>query len=344
MTATLADPSKNSNPAIRRWLIICAVLVFCMVIVGGATRLTNSGLSITEWKPLLGAIPPFTPEEWQQAFEKYQAIPQYKVQNLGMSLAEFKFIFWWEWAHRLLGRLIGVVFAVPLLYFALRGRITRKLWPRLLILLGLGAAQGGLGWYMVASGLVDRVDVSQYRLAAHLTLAATIYAGLLWVAWGAGAARRRPNRVDAWFAIGLVALTLVQIGAGGFVAGLDAGQGYNTWPKMDGAWLPSGLFSASPAWRNIFENALTVQFDHRMLAYLLLVAAAYHAWRRFNLAAMMLVYIIIMQICLGILTLLMHVPLPVALVHQAGSMIVLASALWNLHRNLVIRSPDRDLQ
>ncbi|MDO8351860.1 MAG: COX15/CtaA family protein, partial [Aestuariivirga sp.] len=256
----------------------------------------------------------------------------------------FKFIYWWEWAHRFLGRFIGVAFAAPLIYFTLARRIERTLWPKLLALFILGGAQGALGWYMVASGLVDRIDVSQYRLAAHLTLAALIFAAIMWVAKGVGRKRQYASSSDDWFAALLVALILLQISAGGFVAGLDAGQGYATWPKMDGQWVPSGLWIMAPVWKNIFENAMAVQFNHRVLAYVVLLASIIHVWRSFTPLAMFLAYAVFAQACLGVLTLLLHVPLAAALVHQAGAMIVLAIAVWNLHTRLVIRSPDPNPQ
>jgi heme a synthase len=336
--------AQAAAPKVRLWLYAMAFLVFCMVIVGGATRLTDSGLSITEWRPLLGAIPPLNEADWQAAFEKYKLIPEYQIQNRGMPLSEFKFIYWWEWAHRFLGRFIGLAFALPLIFFTLTRRVDRVLWPRLLALFILGGLQGALGWYMVASGLVDRVDVSQYRLAAHLTLAALIFAAIMWVAKGVGRKRQHPSSSDDWFAILLVALILLQIAAGGFVAGLDAGQGYATWPKMDGQWIPSGLWVMAPGWKNIFENAMAVQFNHRVLAYVLLLASIIHVWRSFTLPAMFLANAVFAQACLGVLTLLLHVPLAMALIHQGGAMIVLALALWNIHARLVIRSPDPDPQ
>jgi heme a synthase len=325
---------------VRLWLYAMALLVFCMVIVGGATRLTDSGLSITEWQPLLGAIPPLNEADWQAAFEKYKLIPEYQIQNRGMPLSEFKFIYWWEWAHRFLGRFIGLAFALPLIFFTLTRQIDRNLWPRLFALFILGGLQGALGWYMVASGLVDRIDVSQYRLAAHLALAALIFAAIIWVAMGIGRNRKHASSSDDWFAIFLVALILLQIAAGGFVAGLDAGQGYATWPKMDGQWIPSGLWAMAPGWKNVFENAMAVQFNHRVLAYVLVLATIMHAWRNPSRPAAILVLAVFTQACLGVVTLLLHVPLAAALIHQAGAMIVLAIAVWNIHARLVSRSPD----
>ncbi len=338
------NPTNAAAPQVRLWLYAVAFLVFCMVIVGGATRLTDSGLSITEWRPLLGAIPPLSEADWLTAFEKYKLIPEYQIQNRGMALSEFKFIYWWEWAHRFLGRFIGVAFAVPLIYFTVKRRISPDLWPKLIAVFVLGGLQGALGWYMVASGLVDRIDVSQYRLAAHLTLAVLIFSAIIWVALGIGRNRHGLASSDDWLALSLVILILVQIAAGGLVAGLDAGQGYNTWPKMDGKWLPSGLLIIAPGWKNFFENAMTVQFNHRLLAYLVILVAGVSAWRRFSRPALVLAGGLLAQACLGILTLLLHVPLTVALLHQAGALAVLAAAVWDLHTRLVIRSPDPNLQ
>jgi cytochrome c oxidase assembly protein subunit 15 len=319
------------------------------VLVGGATRLTDSGLSITEWQPLLGAIPPLDQQAWQEAFTKYREIPEYRIINAGMTLEEFKYIYWWEWVHRFLGRFIGVAFLVPFLGFALSRSIEPGLHGRLLTLFVLGGAQGALGWYMVKSGLVDRVDVSQYRLAAHLSLAVAIFAAALWIAWGIGRSRIPPWRRPAGlFAAMLVALVFVQIAAGGFVAGLDAGQGYNTWPLIDGALIPSGLDAISPGWRNLFENALTVQFIHRGIAYLLLVLALANLFvlRRAGVeqrrSAALLLLAVLAQLALGVWTLLAQVPLPLGLAHQAGALLVLAAALWHLDRTATAPSPDRD--
>ena len=268
---------RAALPAVRFWLYFTAFLIFCMVIVGGATRLTDSGLSITEWQPLLGAIPPLTEADWLAAFEKYQQIPEYQLINKGMTLEDFKFIYWWEWAHRFLGRIIGLAFFLPFAVFALTGRLSRGTAWRCGVLFVLGGLQGALGWYMVSSGLVDRVDVSQYRLAAHLTLATVIFAAILWVAIGLGGKRHAPRHGMEWAALALVALILLQVAAGGFVAGLDAGMGYNTWPLMDGALVPPGLMVMEPGWRNLFENAMTVQFNHRILAYVIALAAVAYA-------------------------------------------------------------------
>ncbi len=332
---TSTTRQQSAEPWVRGWLYFVAALVFAMVIVGGATRLTDSGLSITEWLPILGAIPPLSEADWAVAFEKYKQIPEYKVINRGMSLAEFKFIYWWEWGHRFLGRFIGLAFALPLAFFWLTGRIARDHLPGLIGLLVLGGLQGALGWYMVMSGLVERTDVSQYRLAAHLTLAAVIFAAIIWVALGYGRDRLRHPPAMIHF---IIVLLFVQTAAGGFVAGLDAGMAYNTWPLMDGAIVPDGLAATQPAWLNLFENALTVQFQHRLLAYLiaLIVVAytfaclpAFDGDERTSVVLMLAVTAI--QFGLGIWTLLAQVPISLALLHQGGALVLLAAALYHLH-------------
>ena len=329
---------KADLPALRTWLGCVAFMVFLMVIVGGATRLTNSGLSITEWDPVFGAIPPLNAMDWDILFQKYQQSSQYKLQNAGMSLTQFQFIFWWEWAHRLLGRLIGFVFLIPFLYFAVMRKLEFRLVPRLVILFVLGGLQGALGWYMVASGLVNRVDVSQYRLAAHLTLASVLFAAIIWTISSLNWRHKFPRDFDASTALILLLLVLLQIAAGGFVAGLDAGQGYNTWPLMDGKYIPDGLSAMQPVWHNFFENALTVQFDHRILAYAIFFITVMHAAKTFSFTSMILAYLVFIQACLGILTLLMQVPLGFALAHQATAMLVLAAAVWNLHKKTIIHA------
>lgn len=337
----LNDRQTEALPLVRAWLFFTAFLVFCMVIVGGATRLTDSGLSITEWQPLLGVIPPFTEAQWQEALEKYRQIPEYQLVNKGMSLDDFKFIYWWEWAHRFLGRFIGLVFFLPFLYFAVTGALSgRTLW-RSAALFVLGGLQGALGWYMVASGLVDRVDVSQYRLSAHLTLATVIFGAILWVAFGLDRKRRLVHGSREWVAVLIVGLVILQVAAGGFVAGLDAGMGYNTWPMMDGQLIPAGLMIMKPWWANLFENAMTVQFNHRILAYVIVVVAAGYAYVVQTQTAALIVAAVLLQVVFGVWTLLWQVPLWLGLVHQGGALVVLAAALWNLHAVLT-RSPAPD--
>ena len=332
---------------IRLWLYAVAALVFALVLVGGATRLTEFGLSITEWQPVMGILPPLDNAQWQTEFEKYQAIPQYHELNRGMSLGAFKTIFWWEWTHRLIGRAIGVVFLLPFLWFLWRGFIGAALRPRLWLIFGLGALQGVVGWWMVASGLAGRVEVSQYRLATHLVLACVIYAALLWTAQRlgdppafslvhVGEGREGGARRIRLSAVGLLVLVLAQIYLGALVAGLRAGYVYNTWPLIDGAIVPDAarLFFDVPLWRNFFENTLTVQFDHRMLAYTIWLCALIHA---FDVArtvkkgpaltgAIVLAAVVTLQAVLGIWTLLAMVPISLALAHQAMAMLVLTVA------------------
>ena len=337
-----AETVKHTH-AIRLWLYAVAVLVLAMILVGGATRLTESGLSITEWRPVMGVLPPLSESAWQDAFEKYQAIPQYRELNFGMSLDEFKTIYWWEWTHRLLGRLIGAAFLLPFLWFLWRGYVAPSLRPRLWFIFGLGALQGAVGWWMVASGLSGRVEVSQYRLATHLVLACAIYAALVWTAQRLNEqpAFAAPARIRAC-AAALLFLSLAQIYLGGLVAGLRAGYVYNTWPLIDGALVPkaSALLFDAPLWRNFFENTLTVQFDHRMLAYTIFVLALLHALDAATVkkgpaarSAFVLFGLMALQVALGVLTLLWRVPLSIALLHQAGAMLVLTAA--TVHAALV---------
>jgi len=337
MTDTVsADIRKGVHTrAVRLWLFAVAAMVAAMVLVGGATRLTESGLSITEWQPVMGALPPLSETQWLTEFHRYQQIPQYHELNRGMSLDAFKTIFWWEWTHRLLGRLIGVVFLIPLLWFLWRGWIEPGLRARLWLIFGLGALQGAVGWWMVASGLVHRIEVSQYRLATHLVLACIIYIAILWTGLRIGEEQRRPAPARIRIAaVGLLILVLGQIYLGALVAGLRAGYVYNTWPLIDGGLLPdvSRLFLAKPLWRNFFENALTVQFDHRMLAYAIWLTAGWHLvdTARHGAAsrgALALFIAVTLQAALGITTLLFVVPLPLALLHQAMAIVVLTVAV-----------------
>jgi cytochrome c oxidase assembly protein subunit 15 len=330
--------------AIRWWLISVAALIAIMVLVGGATRLTESGLSIVEWKPVTGALPPLNEAQWAQAFEGYKSIPQYRELNAGMSLAEFKTIFWWEWSHRLLGRMIGGVYLLPFLFFLWRGAFGTELKRRLWLIFGLGALQGAVGWWMVASGLSERIEVSQYRLATHLVLALLIFAAIVWTL------RRlteRPQTASAAVRLRitgaiLLALTFVQLYFGALVAGLRAGRVYNTWPGIDGAFIPATdrLLFETPWWRNLFDNTLTVQFEHRMTAYALLALALLHAidavrsraGRPVISGAWWLLAAITLQATLGILTLLNQVPIDLALTHQAVAIVVLTLATLQLER------------
>jgi len=339
----MPDPRRR---AIRLWLYVVAALVIATVLVGGATRLTGSGLSIVEWKPLTGTLPPLSPAAWQAEFEKYKAIPQYRQINRGMSLDEFKTIYWWEWTHRLLGRLIGGAFLLPFLFFLWRGWIEPGLRRLLWAIFALGALQGAVGWWMVASGLAERTSVSPYRLAFHLTLACVIYAALLWTAQRLG--ERPPHDAPPAMraaALALLVLVLAQIYLGALVAGLEAGLIYNTWPLMDGRLLPdlADLLLLEPVWRNFFENVLTVQFDHRMAAYVLWLVAVMHMihvairHRPALVSAIVVAFAVTIQAMLGIVTLVHQAPPVLAFAHHAFAVAVLTLAV--LHAELL--SPRR---
>jgi heme a synthase len=341
MTAisTVQGPSQR---AVRVWLFAVAALIALMVLVGGATRLTESGLSIVEWKPVTGTLPPLDHGQWERAFEAYKQIPQYQKLNAGMTLSEFQTIFWWEWSHRLLGRAIGAIYLLPFLYFLWRGTIGGELKRRLWLIFGLGALQGAVGWWMVASGLSERIEVSQYRLATHLVLALLIFAAIVWTLrrLDDGPPLSAPTRLK-FMSLVLLVLTFVQLYLGALVAGLRAGLVYNTWPDIDGGLIPSGarLWFEQPWWRNLFENTLTVQFEHRMTAYALFVLAALHAFdavaSRAGAAArgaLWLLAAVTLQAVLGILTLLNQVPIALALSHQAVAMAVLTLAVLQVER------------
>jgi len=330
------------DAAVRVWLFLVAGLVFLMIVVGGATRLTDSGLSITEWKPILGAIPPLNAADWHEAFAKYREIPEYHLVNKGMSLEEFKFIYWWEWSHRFLGRFIGVAFALPFIAFLAMGKLRQGFALKLAGVLALGALQGAVGWFMVQSGLVDRVDVSQYRLALHLSIAFLIFALLLWLAFDLEGKESVSASVPAgWTRLAevIASLVLLQVMLGALVAGLKAGLAYNTWPLMDGALVPDGLGALSPWYVNFFENVTTVQFNHRLTAYAITLLALWQAWglrqthpdTAISRSAAWLAAAAVCQVILGIWTLLAAVPLALGLAHQAGAAIVLGFAVRHLH-------------
>ncbi|MBB5518834.1 COX15/CtaA family protein [Amphiplicatus metriothermophilus] len=328
---------------VSAWLFAMCALAALMVIVGGATRLTDSGLSITEWKPVTGAIPPLSEAQWLEEFEKYRQIPEYQIVNRGMSLDEFKTIYWWEWGHRFLGRLIGVAFLVPLAVFAATGAIGRALALKLFGIFLLGGAQGALGWYMVASGLSERVDVSQYRLAAHFGLAVVLLAAMFWLALdlrraaaGRDGAEASPPRRDLfWGALALAAGVYLQMILGAFVAGLRAGRTYNTWPLMDGRFFPEAYFDGAPGFSDLFESIAAVQFNHRLGAYLLTAGAVWFwlAARRTAVEprARALLVGVLAQAALGVWTLLAATPIALGLAHQAGALIVFMLALYVVH-------------
>lgn len=331
-------PARN---AVAAWLLVCCALVFAMVVVGGVTRLTHSGLSIVEWQPIVGTLPPLNEAQWLEAFGKYQLTPEYLKVNHAMSLDEFKGIFWWEYFHRLLGRMIGVVFLLPLLWFWWRGHIDRPLTLKLAGIFVLGGLQGAMGWYMVKSGLVDDPRVSHYRLTAHLAIAFAIYAAMLWTALGLlypGAARARQPRLRrlSWIITATLAYMVV---TGGFVAGIRAGFAYNTFPLMNGHVVPPEIFMIDPWYLNFFNNMATVQFDHRLGAWLLALLVPWFWWKarqealtsRANLAIGLLLGMLALQIALGIATLLLLMPVPLAAAHQGGAVLLLGAALLVNH-------------
>ncbi|MBI3561782.1 MAG: COX15/CtaA family protein [Gammaproteobacteria bacterium] len=337
----------HDNRQLAYWLLGVAVLIYAMVVLGGVTRLTGSGLSIVEWDPIMGAIPPLNETQWQTTFTKYQQSPQYQQVNRGMSLEEFKYIFGYEYAHRLLGRLIGVAFLLPLLYFLYKRKIRGQLLPKLIVIFLLGALQGFLGWYMVQSGLINEPRVSQYRLALHLSTAVMLYAAILWLAWGL----LRPEPVQTWkysmqslqrWALGVTLLICVMMLSGAFVAGTHAGKVFNTFPLMNGQFIPAGILAYSPWYHNLFENLATVQFDHRLIAYLLMVFIP-GLWlyaRRYTLSPVtrfslhLLLVVFAVQIGLGISTLLEMAPVGLATAHQAGALLTFTLAL---HLNHTLR-------
>lgn len=321
--------------AISVWLWVLAALVALMVLVGGATRLTDSGLSITEWAPVMGVLPPLSDADWERAFEAYRATTEFQEQNAWMTLADFRPIYWWEWAHRQLGRVIGLVWIAGLVWFLATRAVPPGWTGRLLLPGALGAVQAAVGWWMVASGLSGRLDVAPYRLALHLGLAFTIFALLVWLALRVrldevatlAARRRRIGRVVTWTGW-LGALVFVQVLSGALVAGLDAGRGYVDWPLMEGSWLPPEAFDLSPVWQNVFENPALAQFDHRILAYLLVVVAALFVWRArtghrvVRRWVMLTGAAVFAQAAVGIFTVLNAAPLSLALLHQAGALVL----------------------
>ncbi|HEX4524979.1 MAG TPA: COX15/CtaA family protein [Casimicrobiaceae bacterium] len=349
LTDTTAPREAHRAPrAVAIWLLVCCALVFAIVVVGGATRLTHSGLSITEWQPIVGTLPPLAAAQWDEAFVKYQATPEYRQVNKGMSLDAFKSIFWWEYAHRLLGRVTGAAFALPLAWFALRRKLPQGLAPQLIAIFALGGLQGALGWYMVQSGLIDDPRVSQLRLAAHLGLALLIFAAMFWLAL---TLLRPPSKASPTaspsrravalrrFALLIVALVFVQALSGSLVAGIRAGFAYNTFPLMNGRVVPPEILSLAPWYRNFADNMATVQFDHRAIAWLLallipvfwVLARSRATATRVELAANLLLAALLLQLALGIATLLLVVPVPLAAAHQAGAVLLFAAALNAAH-------------
>jgi len=342
----MAAPLTSRDKPIAVWLLACCALIFAMVVLGGVTRLTHSGLSIVEWDPIVGAVPPLTQAQWEETFDLYKQTPEYRKVNAGMSLSAFKGIFYVEWAHRLLGRLIGAVFLLPFLYFLVRRRIPRQLVPKLATMFVLGGLQGALGWYMVKSGLIDIPRVSPYRLTAHLAFAILIYAYIFWTALGLLYPREplpTPGELRR-FATAVTALIFLMILSGGFVAGNKAGLAFNTFPLMNGRFIPEGMYAMQPWWTNLFENIATVQFNHRTIAYLLcfVIPAFWLTAMRSALPARtrrsvhLLLGWLPVQVMLGITTLLYIVPVPLAAAHQAGALVLFSIALFVRH---ALRAP-----
>ena len=336
------DSNIIERMAVAKWLLLCCFMVFSMVILGGVTRLTGSGLSMVDWRPIMGIIPPISLDEWQATFEMYKKSPEFIVKNYSMNLQDFKGIFWLEYLHRVLGRIIGVVYFFPMLYFMFKGYLTRNEYPKYFLMLILGGMQGLLGWYMVKSGLVNNPAVSQYRLTAHLSSAFLIYGFMFWVALSLiYPLKKKPNK-SMIITLGLTLLIIITIISGGFVAGLKAGKIYNTYPMMGDYWLPPELFSLQPIWINFFENLITVQLVHRVLTAITFIAIILY-WlkmrksnltRRIRTANNTLMNTAVLQFVLGISTLILYVPISLAAAHQATALILLTVALYLCHAQI----------
>lgn len=334
----MGDIQQRNNRQVAAWLFVCAAVIFAMIILGGVTRLTNSGLSMVEWKPLMGVIPPLNQQQWLEVFAKYQQYPEYLKVNHGMTVEEFKSIFMYEYLHRVLGRSIGLLFLLPFLYFYFTSKIRQGLTPQLVVMFILGGCQGLLGWYMVKSGLVDNPRVSQYRLTAHFGAAIIIYGYILWVAFGL--LRERPVAVVSrglqTAAIALTALIFFMMLSGGLVAGTRAGFAYPTFPLMGNSFIPEGLYAMTPAWLSAFEDITTIQFNHRMFAYLLVVVIVWFAVRalkarlpgHLRVGIFALLALLVVQVGLGISTLLLHVPVSLAASHQGVAVLLFTASLY----------------
>ena len=335
----------KSRKSIAIWLFVCCAAIYAMVVLGGVTRLTGSGLSMVKWEPVIGVLPPMTQSEWEEVFLLYQQYPEFKVKNAHMDVGDFKNIFWLEYFHRLLGRLIGLIFLLPLLYFWTTKKIEKSFIPKLVFMFVLGGLQGLLGWYMVKSGLSQDPHVSQYRLTAHLGFAFIIYAYIFWFALDllfpgdrqAGICSNPGLKRFSFFLTGLIFITVL---SGGFVAGLKAGLAYNTFPLMNGQLIPDGLATLDPQWKNLFENVTTVQFDHRLLATCLAILIPIYWFVGIQrslssgtrTAFHLLVLVLIVQVALGISTLLLYVPVGLAATHQGVALALFTLALYLSHR------------
>ena len=330
--------TPTSTRGVAIWLMACAMLVYSVLVIGGITRLTHSGLSIVEWQPLVGALPPLSDHAWTTLFEKYRATPEYRLVSSGMTLGGFKQIFWWEYSHRLMGRLVGLAFLLPLLWFLRSGTVSRRLGWRLAMIFALGGLQGALGWYMVASGLVDSPRVSPFRLAAHLGLALLLIGAMLWTSWSLWSEPARRRRVPG-LAAATVAVVFLMALTGALVAGTKAGFAFNTFPLMDGSIVPRGLMQLQPWYRNFADNVVTIQFVHRAIAWTLVaLVPALWWWIRRSVPAPtarvesnLMLAVLAVQVSLGISTLLSVVALPLAAAHQAGAVLLYAACLWTAH-------------
>lgn len=341
----MSSSISSNNKHIAIWLLVCCTTIFAMIILGGVTRLTGSGLSMVQWEPIMGVLPPLNQAKWEETFLLYQQFPEYKLKNFAMSLGEFKSIFWFEYSHRLLGRSIGIIFLLPFLFFLVKGKIDKALTPKLITMFVLGGLQGLMGWYMVKSGLVNDPHVSQYRLTAHLALAIVIYAYMFWVALDllypkVDDKAQSSNRKLGQLSLIITVIIFITALSGGFVAGTRAGFAFNTFPLMNGRLIPVGLFELSPAWRNFFENIVTVQFDHRVMATLLFllipafwwIAVKSHQESHIQTGLHLLLAALALQLTLGISTLLLVVPVGLAAAHQAGAIVLLTASLFVSHQ------------
>lgn len=332
-TAVFNDDDK----LIGRWLTLCAATIFGMILLGGVTRLTESGLSMVDWRPIMGVVPPLSTDDWVYLFDQYKLYPEYQLVNAGMSLAEFKQIFWFEYLHRMLGRLIGLMFFIPLMVFLWTGKVRASLKPHLFTLLFLGGCQGLMGWYMVQSGLIDRPDVSQYRLTAHLGLAIAIYAYIVWLAIGLFSPERQQREGATTSVFSIIGLVYLMILSGGFVAGTNAGLSFPTWPLMGDSFIPPALYRDGIT--SAFEQVTTIHFNHRMLAYVTGVVLIFAALRglirsgdtRLRLASILMLTAVCLQIVLGISTVLSHVDITIAAGHQSGAVVLLTTVLFWVH-------------
>lgn len=332
-TAVFNDDDK----LIGRWLTLCAATIFGMILLGGVTRLTESGLSMVDWRPIMGVVPPLSTDDWVYLFDQYKLYPEYQLVNAGMSLAEFKQIFWFEYLHRMLGRLIGLMFFIPLMVFLWTGKVRASLKPHLFTLLFLGGCQGLMGWYMVQSGLIDRPDVSQYRLTAHLGLAIAIYSYIVWLAIGLFSPERQQREGATTSVFSIIGLVYLMILSGGFVAGTNAGLSFPTWPLMGDSFIPPALYRDGIT--SAFEQVTTIHFNHRMLAYVTGVVLIFAALRglirsgdtRLRLASILMLTAVCLQIVLGVSTVLSHVDITIAAGHQSGAVVLLTTVLFWVH-------------